>query len=89
MLKAVLRWWRSLPRLLRFLAVNCAAGIAGGWVLLAALIATDTAHLRSLIWNSSSPFVPIAMLAAGFAITFGGVAMGAAIMSLHKDKDWD
>ena len=46
--------WRALPRLIRFLLVNCAIGIAGGWTLLAAIIVTDTAHLRTLIWNEGS-----------------------------------
>ncbi|MGO8953876.1 MAG: hypothetical protein ACLPWS_22715 [Rhodomicrobium sp.] len=85
----VRRWWRTLPRLVRFLLVNCAIGIAGGWTLLAALIATDTAHLRTLIWNSSSPAMPILLLAAGFAITFGSAAMGAAVMAMRPGDDDD
>ncbi len=89
-LKAIRDWWRSLPRLLRFLAVNCAIGIAGGWTLLAALIVTDTAGLRTLIWNEGSA-VPVILLAAGFAITFGSAAMGAAVMTMHRrdDIDWE
>jgi len=80
-------WWRTLPRLVRFLLVNCAIGIAAGWTLLAALIATDTAGLRTLIWNESSPAIPIVLLAAGFAITFGSAAMGAAVMAMRWEDD--
>jgi len=81
--------WRALPRLIRFLLVNCAIGIAGGWTLLAAIIVTDTAHLRTLIWNEGSPVVPIVLLAAGFAVTFGGAAMGAAVMAMRPGDDTD
>ena len=86
-MEPIQRWWRTVPRLLRLLLVNCAIGVAGGWTLLAALIATDTAHLRTLICNSSSPLQPILLLAAGFAVTFGSVAMGAAVMSIREDDD--
>jgi hypothetical protein len=86
-LKPIRDWWRTLPRLIRFLAVNCAIGIAGGWTLLAALLATDTASLRTLIWNEAEPAVPIILLASGFAITFGSAAMGAAVMTMHYRDD--
>ncbi len=82
-------WWQTLPRLVRFLLVNCAIGVAGGWTLLALLIATDTAGLGTLIWNSSSPAMPIGMLAVGFAITFGSAAMGAAVMAMQPGDDSD
>ncbi len=83
----ILRRWRTIPRLLRFLAVNCAIGIVAGWTLLAALILTDTAGLATLIWNSASPALPVAMLAGGFAITFGSAAMGAAVMMMRNGDE--
>ena len=56
--------------------------------MLGALIATNTAGLGTLIWNEASPAIPIALLAAGFAITFGSAAMGAAIMAMRwEDED--
>ena len=89
-LKPVRDWWYSLPRLIRFLGVNCLIGIAAGWTLLAALIVTDTANLRTLIANEASPGVPILLLATGFAVTFGSAAMGAAVMTIHlRDDDED
>lgn len=81
------RRWRLLPKLLRFLAVHCAIGILVGWSLLAALIATDVGGLRGLIGNSSNPFVPLVLLAAGFGITFGSAAMGSAVMMLPYNDD--
>ncbi|MGA9764733.1 MAG: hypothetical protein WBQ49_08700, partial [Rhodomicrobium sp.] len=73
----------------RFLLVNCAIGVAGGWTLLAALLATDTAHLRTLILNEASPAIPVLLLATGFAVTFGSAAMGAAVMALRPGDEDD
>ncbi|MFY9639354.1 MAG: hypothetical protein WCD20_19560 [Rhodomicrobium sp.] len=83
------RWWQTVPRLIRFLLVNCAIGVAGGWTLLAALLATDTAHLRTLILNEASPAIPVLLLATGFAVTFGSAAMGAAVMALRPGDEDD
>jgi hypothetical protein len=88
-LKPIRDQWQALPRLIRFLLVNCAIGIAGGWTLLAALLAADTGGIRTMIWNEASPQVPIILLAAGFAITFGSAAMGAAVMSMRPGDDSD
>ena len=86
-LAAVRRWWGAFPRLIRFLLVNCAIGVAGGWTLLAGLLVTNTGNLRTLILDSSSPALPIVLLATGFAITFGSAAMGAAVMMLRNGED--
>jgi hypothetical protein len=75
-----------MPDLLRLLAANCAIGIAVGWLLLTLLVATDVNGMGELIWNSSVPALPLGMLAAAFAITFGGAAMGSAVMLLGKDE---
>jgi hypothetical protein len=86
-LKPIRDWWRTLPRLIRFLGVNCAIGITAGWTLLVALIVTNTGGLRTLIANEGSP-VPIILLAVGFAVTFGSAAMGAAVMAMrHHDGE--
>ena len=74
----------SGPAIAALVAVNCAIGIFAGWTLLAELFLTDTAGLATLIRASESPVVPIAMLAAGFAVTFGSAAMGVAVMQLRN-----
>ena len=88
-LKPIRDQWQAFPRLIRFLLVNCAIGIVGGWTLLAALLATDTGGIRTMIWNEASPGVPIILLAAGFAVTFGSAAMGAAVMAMRPGDDSD
>ncbi|GAB5469636.1 MAG: hypothetical protein Kilf2KO_26660 [Rhodospirillales bacterium] len=70
--------------LLRFLFRNCLLGIAAGWLILAGLLASDVGRLGSLIF--ASPHWPEAMvlLIVFFAITFGSLAMGTAVMLLQE-----
>ena len=79
--------WRRLPELVRFLALNCAIGIGAGWFLLALLLMSDVSRIGTLIWASASPALAIAMLAAAFAITFGGAAAAAAVMMARFEDD--
>lgn len=81
--------WRSLPKLVRFLFLHAAIGVGAGWLLLALLLFTDVSGVGTLIWASESPVLPVTMLAAGFAITFGGAAAAAAVMTMRFDNDQD
>ena len=71
-----------MPELFKLLARNLVMGIIAGWVTLALLLATNTAGLADIVFASANPVLPIAILAFGFFITFGSLAMGAAIMML-------
>ncbi len=81
-----------MPNLFKLLARNLALGIIAGWITLAALIGTNTGGLFDVVFGSANPFLPLALLAFGFALTFGSLSMGAAIMMLpygeddHKDR---
>ena len=80
---------KRMDPLLRVLGINLAIG-AGVAVLLATVVlATDTAHLRTLIFSSSEPWIPALLLVFGFVVTMGSVAMGTAIMLLPSDDDDD
>ena len=76
-----------MPDLFKILARNLVLGVAAGWVTLGLLLATDTGGLATTIFASANPFLPIAILAFGFTITFGSLAMGAAIMMLPYEGD--
>jgi hypothetical protein len=76
-----------MPELFKLLARNCIMGIAAGWTTLALLILSNTAHIGDIVLASANPVLPIGVLAVGFAITFGSIAMGVAIMTLPYDKD--
>ena len=88
-LKSVRKTWKQLPQLVRFLLLHAAIGIGAGWLLLALLLWTDVNGVGTLIWASDSPVLAVGMLAAGFAITFGGVAAAAAVMMIRFENDED
>lgn len=71
--------------LLRLLAVNAAGGTAAALILVAGLYWLDVAGLQRLSAGSSHPWLPVAMLAVAFVITFASAAMGAAIMLLQQE----
>lgn len=73
--------------LFRLLAWNWLAGAAVAAILFGGLIGMNTMHLRDLILESDHPLVPIAMLVAGFLVTFSSVAMGTAIMTMPLEDE--
>ena len=82
---------RALPRveaaagsLVGFLAFHCLAGVIAGWIVIGGLLRLDVAGLGGLVMTSDLFPVPLLMLLAAFAITFGSVAMGSAIMGLGR-----
>ena len=80
---------RGPPPVLRtelvlFLLRHCRAGVAAGWLTLALLLWTDVGRLGTLVGASDLWPLPLLMLLAAFAVTFGSVAMGAGIMGLGK-----
>jgi len=72
-------------RLLVYLGKNALAGILLGWLLLAGLIASNVANLRDLLFGNGIELTALLLVAAGFAVTFGSLAMGTAIFMLPKD----
>lgn len=81
----------SLPfnksQLLRLLSRNLAFGVLAGWMTLALMLANNTGGLYDVVFGSANPFLPLVLLAFGFTVTFGSLAMGAAIMLLPYDND--
>lgn len=72
------------PRLLLFLARHCLVGIAAGWMFLGALLSLNVAGLGELLFASEHRLLALLLVAAGFAGTFGSLAMGTAIFLLPK-----
>lgn len=73
--------------LIRLLAVNWAIGAFAAGLVTAGLLFLDTAGLRTLVMNSDSPAIPVAVLFCGLLITLTSAAMGAAIMLLPERDD--
>ncbi len=79
-----------LTPLLSFVFINAAVGAALGVAVATAIVLTDTAGIATLIYASSDPLIPLAMLGVGFATLFDGVYSGACIMTLpYKEKSDD
>lgn len=74
----------ALASLVSLLAFNCLAGVIAGWIMLGGLLWLDVAGLGGLVMASDVFPLPLLMLLAAFAITFGAVAMGSAIMSVGR-----
>ena len=72
-------------RLLVYLAKNCVMGMVAGWLLLAFLIRANVAQLGDLLFGNGLELTALILLAAGFAVTFGSLAMGTAIFLLPRD----
>lgn len=70
--------------LIRFLVRHCAVGAVAGWVFLAGILFFDVGGLGGLVFGSAGGWLALFMMAFFFFITFGSVAMGAAVMTLHR-----
>lgn len=70
------------PSIVRFLLIHAGIGSIVAVGIVTALILTDTHSLGKLIMADQDPVIAVVLLMFGFIITFGSVAMGAAIMGL-------
>ena len=68
------------PSLLRFLALNAAAGAGLGLFFAALLLLTDAAGLGTLFGSPSTPPAAWILYFFTFALTFASLKMGTAIM---------
>lgn len=69
-------------RLLAFLGLNCALGVAGGVAFAAVIILSNVGGIGDLLEASSEPVIPMILFFASCALTFGSIVMGAAVMML-------
>ena len=81
------RWRRfgrrhSLPR---FIILHWILGSALGLAFAALLLIVDPVGLRWLILHSNAPFIALALLGGGFALTFGGVVAASAVMLIAPE----
>lgn len=76
----------GVPKIIWFLALHAAIGIAVGIAIAALLVLLNVAGINTMLHEAADPFVPMLLLFFGFAITFGSAAMGIAIMTLPYPK---
>lgn len=72
------------PDLIRFLALHALSGALVGCLAAGGLLASDAGGLATLFAESGSAIPAGALLFGGFALTFGSLAMGSAIMLLPR-----
>jgi hypothetical protein len=75
---------RASP-LIRMLAINLAAGIALATVTVGLLLAINPGGLRGLLLADGSSWLSVSLLLFGFIVTFGGIVMATAVMTMGKD----
>ncbi|GBD42880.1 hypothetical protein HRbin40_00340 [bacterium HR40] len=78
---------KSHSKLVRFLLRHALLGIAFGWTLLALLLYADLFGLAGLVRTSDHGWLAVALLAFGFAVTFGSAAMGTAVFLLEREEE--
>ncbi len=78
------RWWLTIPKLIRFMLIHIANGMAIGCVFVLALIWLDAFGMGAVLARDASGLATF-VLFFQTALTFGAVSMGVAVMNLGED----
>ena len=78
---------RPLPQLIVFLLRHLAVGAGAGVLLGVLCLAVDLAGLRALLLGPGGGPLAVALFFFGLIVTFGSVAMGAAVMGLGRPRN--
>jgi hypothetical protein len=76
-----------MPKLVRFVIVNSAAGVVIGWLVAAGLIWFNVGGFGELVWHSTQRGVALFILALSFGVTFAFAFLATALILLPGDKD--
>lgn len=79
----------DMPRLVRFLAVHLIFGLALGVAFGALILISNISGIKTLIAESSNPYLAFALLLGMNALTFGSLSMGIGVMTLPLDSVCD
>lgn len=79
----------GMPPMLRFLLLNLGIGVGIGIGFAALIVIADIGALKTLIAGAENPWLAIFLLYFMCALTFGSLAMGAAVMSMPYDTPDD
>jgi protein-S-isoprenylcysteine O-methyltransferase Ste14 len=78
-----------MPKHIRFLMGHAIIGSLAGLAFTGILFGMDVANLRHLVLNTAGGWLALVVMGVLFAITFGSVQMGRAIMALERKRDTD
>ena len=76
-----------MPKLIRFVLVNTAAGVLLGWLVAGAVVYFNINGFGDLVLGSSSLIAAVFILLMSFGTTFGFAVMATAVMLMPVDKD--
>jgi hypothetical protein len=76
-----------IPSLVRYISLHGLFGMGLGCCAAMALLFFDVAGLGTLVIESGTPTIAIALLVGGFGLTFGSLAMGSAIMLIPDEHE--
>ena len=82
-------FYDNVPKLLRFLGLHLALGAATGVAFAAIVIMSNVSGIKTLIAESSSPYLVLALLYGMNALTFASLAMAVGVMTLPFDSTCD
>lgn len=77
--------WLALPKLVRFMVVHFADGVALGWACGLLLIRMDFARIGSLLASSDTGWLT-ALIFVQIGLLFGTVHMSVALMNMNEDE---
>lgn len=75
------------PNLVSYLLSHCLAGVVTGLFWAVLMLATNTAGLGLLIFDSAHPTTNLAIFLTGSAVTFQPIAAAVAIGRLASKRD--
>ena len=78
--------WRDHARMLRFLALNAALGMALGVAVTAAIMLLDVAGIGSRVARSADPVLPLLLIGFPMALIFGGAVTATAIWTMPYER---
>jgi len=76
-----------MPILVKFMLRHALIGAAAAIAFVAIVLALDVGGLATLIGTSSDGTLAVALLTFFTALTFGGLQMGMAVMSMKERQD--
>lgn len=71
--------------ILRYVLPSLLAGSIAGVIAAAGIVLSNIGALRDLIFNTPDGWIAMGLMTLGFVVTFGSVAIGAAIIRLGSD----
>jgi len=77
---------RDHARMLRFLALNAALGMALGLAVAAAVLLLDMGGIGSRVARSGNPFLPLLLICLPMALVFGGAVTATAIWTMPYER---